>query len=231
MSVVPVFILVRDRLSALQKTIASIYKTPHSGQQYVDTRIILIDNGSTYPPMLEYLENSKNLVLKNGKVCYDIQEFITEYTKSSDWYVVTDPDIELCLSVTLAMLIRVMRCNPGIPCAGPHLKLDDLPKNRYTDEQIYLQNLQFGDKEKKVLHGINVIEAPIHTTFSVHRADRPFAFFRPGTVRALDPYDARHLGWYLDVENIPADEMWYLEHANPKFSTMKKHLQQHEYIK
>ena len=45
---IPIFIVVRDLLSPLQQLVAWLERAGHE-------RIVLIDNDSTYPPMVEYL--------------------------------------------------------------------------------------------------------------------------------------------------------------------------------
>ena len=48
MSNPPIFVIVRDLLSPLQQLLDWLERAGHD-------RIILVDNASTYPPMLEYL--------------------------------------------------------------------------------------------------------------------------------------------------------------------------------
>jgi len=44
-----------------------------------------------------------------------------------------------------------------------------------------------------------ILQAPIDTTFAIHRGGQPFRRLKKG-VRVYHPYEARHLDWYIAPE-------------------------------
>jgi hypothetical protein len=92
---------------------------------------------------------------------------------------------------------------------GLGLKIDDLPTHQIAaqkaieKERIYWEN--------KIVDGeFELYPCPIDTTFAV---------YAPGTVpgwghdclRMGGNYTAHHMPWYYDINNLPADEQYYLD--------------------
>jgi hypothetical protein len=154
----------------------------------------------------------------------------------SDYYVVTDCDVELCspshllLDVYKAMLVRFT----GAVCVGPMLRIDDLPSNDYVDEQKRLHVLQFWHKTPKqfVFDGLSVDyqDSPIDTTFAMYRSSFNFRRLNMG-VRVYSPFSARHLDWYLDPSSPDEERLYYMANCNPDVSTATKHLKQWGFVK
>ena len=176
--------------------------------------IIILDNNSTYPPLLEYYkscnytihylsENLGFLALWKSTLYDDI------YSKS--YYILTDPDVipdENCPKDFIAHFYNLLQKHPALDKVGFSLKIDDLPDHY--------------DRKQKVIE----IESP----FWKHRVaddyynaviDTTFALYRPGVKggfwlnagRTLPPYSAQHLPWYEDSENPDEETIYYRENA------------------
>ena len=227
----PVFIIVRDRLGSLLSTIDSIQK-----QNRIMPIFTILDNGSTYKPLLDFLktlEESGVRVIRNEG---DWLAPLAELTKKVEepFYAVTDPDIELGSKNTIIACIEMFGKVEAY-CVGPGLRLTNLHDNPYTREQVELQKKQFEWKPRfsfntASMGEIACIQAPIDTTFAIYRSGPSFQRLQRNSYRLLSPYEAKHLSWYLDPTHLPPDEEWYLAHANANIATIKKHLIEHKLL-
>ena len=59
----------------------------------------------------------------------------------------------------------------------------------------------------------NCFLAPIDTTFALHRPYSRISTYRGKMVRGGYPYQLHHLPWYLDSNNLPEEEKYYIKHA------------------
>lgn len=226
---IPIFIICRDRIECTKKAIASYEKLNHP------IEIIIHDNNSTYPPMIEWLEELE----KNGIKVYRTKEDHTPRTRTfahltaesiADWmnhnkasyYVVTDPDIELDstpdgdnLEVYAELLDKNYRT--GIKMVGPMLRIDDIPDTYAKKETATGRHNFFWWKEKKIaqIQGKEVTYnfSPIDTTFALQKANEPFNRHQKG-IRVYAPYTAKHLDWYIDLASPTPDHKWYRDHCH-----------------
>lgn len=224
----PIFIIVKDRITCLKRSLASFEKLG-------DVEFILIDTGSTYPPMIEWQRTCGypiHKVVSTGSFA-DISEVIGDIiqrwfytTKStSKYYVVTDPDIELenPSPALIEYYKKVLELDPYITVVGPMLRIDDLPDHfGLKEDMIKSHKLQFWDRSSTEYDGVKIQGAAIDTTFGLYR--RSFKFHRLNNgVRVHEPYMARHLDWYIDTNNLTEEEEYYFNHAT-QVSSMANHL-------
>jgi hypothetical protein len=96
--------------------------------------------------------------------------------------------------------------------SGISLRIDDLP-----EWQVEVANWE-QRFWKKPLGGGRYYEAIIDTTLCMYPADLPHkqAMTIGGikTVRAAEPYTARHMPWYLDCENLDDENRNYFQTAS-----------------
>lgn len=230
---IPIFIITRDRVSVLKKSIAS-YKP------LGDIEIVIHDNHSTYPPMLEYLANLEKQGIKiyrygedgNGynEISERVQQTILSWYKSndSDHYIVTDPDIELenPSPELLNFYTSVLKTYNSAPVVGPMLRIDDLPECfRIRDEMIESHMIQFwGPQHQRIdFNGTKIQKAGIDTTFGMYRKGFRFKRLNFG-IRVHDPYMARHLDWYMDTDNPTEEQRYYIANCSHKISTLSAHV-------
>lgn len=184
---------------------------------------IIIDNASTYQPLLDWFKDCPYDVIRmkenrGHQVAWHNGQM--QFTDDR-YYIVTDHDLDLS-GVPLDFCDKLMKgleLFPQVIKSGLSLEINDLPKNSYTKE-VYDWEVKFWQTEKK--HGFYLSD--IDTTFAMYDRKRNFGhlpnnrFF--SAVRADRPYTARHLPWYLEALN--EEERYYLEHTTTYWATKFK---------
>jgi len=210
---IPVIVNVRDRLTPLK---ALVEWLEHAGHE----RLVLLDNFSTYEPLLEYLRSSPHTVwwtgVNNGARAFWHYGLSSPDARrvGTDWFVYTDPDcvpIEDCPLDAVPHLHELLERYPDVPKAGLGLSLADVS----LDMRDY-------HHEKNLLgpnppHWKGQLEPGVYHSW----IDTTFALYRPGSghglpsIRTTYPYECRHLSpsWYPDLADEESD--YYLAHALP----------------
>ncbi len=219
---IPIFIIVHDRVAVLKKSVASFesqIKTP--------IEIIFHDVASTFPGCINYLNTMKEngyRVYRSEKnnhytVTNTINKYLTEHPEC-EYYVLTDPDIELdhVNGDILEFYVWLLNKYGKNLVVGPMLRIDDIP-NYYPKKKLVIQRhsqqfwckkpVQLVWKDKPVL----IQRSHIDTTFQlVHRSNKK-KYPRAG-IRCYAPYAARHLDWYINPNNMTADQAYYSSRAS-----------------
>jgi len=175
--------------------------------------VILVDNASTYPPLLEWYdtdcpykvyrlqENYGHLVLWGSGI---LNEYPDQY------YAVTDPDLDLSdvPSDYIDFLMKGLT-NQEVVKTGLSLRVDDLPVNGFTEE-IVKKERQYWEC---VQDGNGFYYAGIDTTFAIYDRERMASGKFYWSLRAPKPYTARHLPWYLTPQVLSFEEIYYMTKA------------------
>jgi glycosyltransferase involved in cell wall biosynthesis len=204
---VPIFMISYNRADTLKRAIASY----RHQSQFIE--IVVHDNGSDDPVTRAFLHELANdgvrvylrEPIKSAEELDYVDESITDYFEN--WaepsnYVVTDCDIDLeianvnALSVYAELLDRFRK----VECVGPMLRISDIPRKYPLFNHVMNRHIeQFWHRDPvftSISHGeVAYIEAPIDTSFAVHRAGESFRRLKQG-LRVYFPYEARHLDWY-----------------------------------
>jgi hypothetical protein len=209
---IPIFINNRNRLTTLKMLIDSLEKRGLSN-------IHIIDNDSSYPPLLEYYKTTKQ------KIHY-LQENVgylsiwkrKEFKKYlNGFYVYTDSDVvidEKCPNDFLEVFYNEMKSNLFLMKIGFSLRIDDLPDCYNLKKEVLEWEKQHYEKLTK---DGNYFITSIDTTFALYR---PFAMGGASRLlmyRSKAPYTALHMPWYNDSDNLSEEEKYYLK--NSKTST------------
>lgn len=203
----PIFIQNFNQVSDLQKLVSWLLAAGYSN-------ICIIDNHSTYPPLLQFYSeveiNSKITVVRrrqNGTRTTLWEERVLERFGVTGPFVYTDSDIipdERCPNDVVANLASLLRDHPHILKAGLGLRIDDLPASyRFRGEVISWED-QFW--MAPVCRGGFL--AAIDTTFALYRPNSTFAL--SPALRTGRPYVARHATWYEDSENPTEEQRYYV---------------------
>jgi hypothetical protein len=203
---IPVFINCRDRVTCLELLVGWLES---AGCE----RIVLVDNDSTYPPLLEYYERTPHQVVRLGtnaghRAPWD-QGIVEAHTNGP--YVVSDPDVvptEECPRDAIAHLSELLQRHADRCKAGLGLAIDDLPEHYALADYVRAWEAQHWEHELEP----GVFDAPVDTTFAVYRAGVPFA--KKPSLRTGSPYLARHLPWYIDSERLTDEERYYRQHMS-----------------
>ena len=188
-------------------------------------RIVILDNKSDYPPLLQYYQEIKNKfeiiylpmnyrhgVLRN---LYN-DEFCRKYNLHSEHYIYTDCDIvpvKECPPDFIQKFCKILEKYPHIEKVGFSIKIDDLPDSYEGKERIIKwESGHWGGRVFDEKIGIELFSAPIDTTFAMRRAGT-FPGWSPGTstFRTGAPYTSRHLPWY--IETLSDEDKYYIQTA------------------
>ncbi len=202
----PIFITCRDRLSCLLELLHWLERAGH-------TCIYLIDNESTYPPLLAFFDTTPYPVIKldsnlGGRAPWT--SGVVDDIAAGNFYVVTDPDVvpvAECPLDAVAHFRALLDRYPNRIKAGFGLKIDDLPTYYRHAAEVRAWESRFWTNEVEP----GVYAASIDTTFALYRPGVPFEL--DPSLRTGAPYLARHMGWYVRSRRLGAEERYYQEHA------------------
>ena len=190
--------------------------------------VILIDNKSSYQPLLDWYTRCPYKVHRlnenyRERAFWDSNLFDT-YT--DEYYIVTDHDLDLSevpLDFVTVLKQGLDNNKDRVKC-GLSLDLDSLPNNTYTKEVKNFEAKYWVDKDKNG----NFI-AGVDTTLAIYdRKRQPVGwgngdnFFQ--ATRLPKPYSAKHIPWYMDKEALQNDleELYYHKHCNNQWSKVFK---------
>ncbi|HHX11443.1 MAG TPA: glycosyltransferase family 2 protein [Clostridiales bacterium] len=179
------------------------------------TNIIVLDNASTYPPLLEYYESLDCEIVYLGKnLGYKALEQTDLYKKiRKSYFVYTDPDVvpaDECPANFMETFLLLLHRYPLVQKVGFSLKIDDLPDEYEKKDEVIAWEQKHWERK---LDDISY-QASIDTTFALHR---PYArISKPACfkmIRTAPPFTAHHLPWYFSTDNPSEEEQYYKDHA------------------
>jgi hypothetical protein len=174
-------------------------------------RIFLVDNASSYPPLLDYLERTPHEVIRlpENLGAFALWRSVLPDLGLEGRFVCSDPDvvpIDECPLDAIDYFGEVLDRYPAYPKAGFGLKIDDLPDHFNMKADVIAWESRFWHR----LIAPRLYEAPIDTTFALYRSAEHAPRF---AIRTGFPYLVRHTTWYLDSANLPEEHRYYIEHA------------------
>jgi len=183
---------------------------------------VIVDNASTYPPLLEFYKNlptgvEVHLLGRNLGPWAFWQEGL--HKQQSIPYVVTDSDLvpaEECPKDLIHRLNVLLHNRPESGKVGPGLKVSDVPDvpGSGCDKRVeasYWSRRYNGE----------AFLAPIDTTFALYAqysdGQVGHTFDNPNNLRMESPYLVCHMPWY---ESLPlsAEEEYYRDHSDKVWS-------------
>lgn len=206
---IPIIINNRNRLTFLRRLIDALEARGYKN-------IYILDNSSTFDPLLEYYKtcdykiyflnkNYGHLALWKSGI-YKL--FFSNYYIYTDSDVVPSPD---CPDNFIGIMQKKMIEDKSIMKIGMGLRIFDLPDFFRNCMAVKEWESQFHidySKDK------NYHLAQVDTTFALYR---PFVTHGASGLKMLRtkyPYDALHLPWYNDSENITPEEEFYIKNSS-----------------
>lgn len=192
--------------------------------------IIIIDNKSTYPPLLSYYEEIKNRVtIEHMKENYGHAVFFKNKDLQSKYgkgfFVITDADIipnenlpENFMSQMLSHLISNWR---GITKVGFALGIDDIPNENVFKEKILSWEKKFWENK----FAENIYIAALDTTFALYKPNYPQKYDQ---ISYLDAHrfagdcTSKHGGWYIDQNNLTEEQEFFVKTASRSSSWLQE---------
>ena len=187
--------------------------------------IIILDNCSTYKPLLNYLDNNPdNLKIYRFKknyghrVLWEKRDLIDKFSKG--YYAVTDPDVipdNECPEDFLLYFKKILDKNSQVTKVGFSLDLKKIPEHNPHKQKILNWEAKFWQQKDDKDNYI----APIDTTFALYKPyQKNFGYT---AIRTAPPYVAHHMGWYIDPGNLSDEEKYYLSTASSSSSWRINH--------
>lgn len=191
------------------------------------TNIHIVDNASTYPPLLDWFQQ-----LPAGVVLHRLEANVGKYapwksgltrqlTAPGGYYVVSDPDLDLSTlpDTTLEHMVSVFDEHPGTTKVGTAIRLDDVPKDsicgsypeRYGKDLFWSKTI-----------GEDLYRGNIATTFAVYRVSNQSPSSSRRDVRCAGPYTVRHLPWYLRESDIGEEERHRYDSSRYRVSAQQR---------
>lgn len=213
---IPVVINNRNRLTMLRQLVDWLLPTA--------SRVYILDNDSTYPPLLEYYEETSATVIKLGANIghLALYKWGGHFDFSDRYFVYTDPDIlprEDCPADLLTYLVDAKRRHPSVNKIGLALEVRDLPDHYRHKHEVIKWEQKFWRKRRG-----NFFAADVDTTFAIydlqHKASRVPCLHN--CLRTDYPYVGRHLPWYIDSANPSEEEVYYVQHATAQLTPTER---------
>lgn len=216
---IKIVILNRDRLHPLVEQVEVLKRKGYYN-------ITIIDNQSTYEPLLEWYKTSGIDVFYNNIVSNSCKAFLElvrighpKFTEIvSNWYVFNDGDIipeEQVPDNFIQDLINYAT-KYGKTKVGMSIRIDDIDLNYPLNKWVHEYESTYWTNG--TLDGdVWLYPHPIDTTFAVH-SPGTMPDWSSDTFRVGTPYIVKHAPFYYDPENLPEDEKYYLEHMNKNSS-------------
>lgn len=200
---VPIIINNRNRFTYLKMMINQL-------QSFGYNNIYIIDNASTYPPLLEYYKslNIKIFYLNQNVGYKALWESDVFNQFKNNYYVYSDPDILLdkdCPKDFVYQLYKNLNAFTWKEKAGVALKIDDIPDSYKHQKEIY----EWEKINWQITLGENIYDALVDTTLALYK---PFAFGNAeecAAIRVAGKLTAQHLPWYIDSEKLSEEELYY----------------------
>lgn len=184
-------------------------------------QIIILDNASTYPPLLEwYREISDKVDIRMGRNEGHLALWSTGlYKELGTHFVYTDSDIELNADFPMMwkdIMLSILNRNPDYKKVALALEIDDLPDHYRYKNQVIRNEGRWWIREIEN----KVYEADTDTTFALYKnfGDNCYPSLRIGYYNMV----ARHSTWYLNLEDLSEEEQYYLEHSTEHFTQYTK---------
>lgn len=200
---IPVMVICRDRVEPLQELLAWL-------ETEGMTDLHLIDNDSTYPLMLEFLESTRHSVVRLGRNVGHTSPWLPELDHLrrgpfvvSDCDVVPDPESHGAVEHFANVLNRYR----SIVKVGFGLHIDDLPEHYDRREEVIRWESQFWERPLTE----QVYMATLDTTFALYRPRTPYTL--GPSLRTGGRFMARHEPWYQDSSHISPDLAYFQARA------------------
>ena len=226
-----IFICSYNRYQPLKALVESLNKRGYYN-------IVILDNGSTYEPLLEWYKSLDKTDVyfcahNYGPEALDcVRDFEPSFWEKynhivlNEYHVYTDSDVvpvdEVPDDFIDTMIGLCKKYN--IPKLGLSLKIDDLPDHYILKERVTNHESSFFEREYIMDEACQLFKAPVDTTFAINSPGLACGY-NDYAYRAAGNYFARHTPWYYDSNNLPEEEVYYLNNITgprPHWSNILK---------
>lgn len=190
------------------------------------TNIVIIDNKSTYPPLLNYYKDIEDKVMieymednYGHNVFFENIELQKKYGKG--YYILTDADIvpnkDLPKDFMVTLIHYLDKYFKRVTKVGFALRIDDIPDSFPLKEKVLKWEQRFWENPIEDDLYLNWLD----TTFSLYKPSYPSRFNNIKKLEAIRVggcFTALHGGWYLDPNNFSDEQLYYIKTVNSSSS-------------
>lgn len=210
------FVIFRDRVSYAKQCVEAL--------QMAGLEVHIIDQDSTYPPAVEWLEQAPaqvhKLVNQHPQRLWQWSGLL-EIVGPDDYYVVTDCDV-VPGDPTLDWVNEfrsILEYHYEACKVGWSLRISDIPDTYQHHQKVVAWETQHWEHPVHDPGKTSLFGAAVDTTLAMYQPLSMYPSFNLGpAVRAGYPYYAKHLSWYEDSSNPTEEQVYYEAHMNRDFS-------------
>lgn len=208
MSDIPIVIISWNQLTFLKSFLQQIKKFNHP--------IIILDNNSTYQPLLDFYDQMKDPNIKIHRLDKNYGHLVYKTLSHllPDIYILSDPDLILNENMPNDAIEQLLKISNKYksPCVGVALDISEYHKFIKGDygKLVYKnESMHYNDR----LHDDQYIlyRSDTDTTFCLINKNYPVRGIQEkfGKIRVGGVFTAKHPSWYENYlkENIPQDEL------------------------
>lgn len=197
---VKAFIVNRNLLTTLVNTIEFLQKEPR-------VEVVVFDQESTYPPLLDYYKSNGLTVVYSDENIGPSSvwgEQLRPYF-NNEHFIVADSD---CLydevpSDWLDRMLEALEKTSAFK-VGFSLEINDLPNTDIANGARVWESKYWTDR---IEYGWN---AYVDTTFALYRPNSGFSY---NAIRLDRPYCIKHAPWYLTADNLSEEWLYYINNV------------------
>lgn len=181
--------------------------------------IIIVDNLSTYPPLLDFYKKLDHPFVQVVKLNFNSWRkgaaYLAKYRlKEFDKVIITDSDL-LPYSNTpkdiISHLSSLIDKYPEYNHIGTSLEINDLPDHYPLKATVIKYESSFWPPQAKIIDQDN-FESKIDTTFAMYRNSSKILATHPA-LRTNRPYTLKHVDWYINPKNTSEEHQFYMSNC------------------
>lgn len=219
---IPIVIINFNQLFFLEKLVDDLLQRGFQN-------IVIIDNKSSYPPLLSYYQKiSQQVAIEYMDDNYGhLVFFKTAYLQhkyARGYYVITDPDIGMNPRLPIHFmdfLIELLNKKfNSLTKVGFALNITDIPDSYLLKDKVIQWEQQFWQNQIAA----DLFEAGIDTTFALYKPGYPKFFKNEPFVKAIrvgGDFTAIHGGWMIDSTNLTDENQYYMKHSSTVSNSWK----------
>lgn len=190
---------------------------------YPENPIFVVDNASTYRPLLEFYESNRHVIKlfrnDSNEFSSNLKRFLRdEINPYFEYYVISDCDVMPHPNTPGNFLehFKMLIEEGGYHRAGFNLIINDLPDHLNNKINIVNNESQFRNNPFLHIKGFPAQKAPIDTTFCLYTTKNS------GWDSSMDGkdwgncvrvFESFHLPWYQDPENVNEEMDFYYKNC------------------
>jgi len=208
--VLPIYINNFNQLSSVKKMAEFFDDIP-------DTKVIVVDNASSYPPLLNWYNECKYTIRRVGNggprapwLCSAVHD-----NYGNNFYVVTDADLDVsdCPKDLLNVLIDGLQ-NHKVIKSGLSIEINDLPDGNPAKKGAIAWERKFWDRKTgyKTKNGTQFYHADVDTTFAVYKMGKSNRYKKTNpAIRSDRPYTCKHIPWYITEKTLSREYQFIIK--------------------